>query len=98
MGSGLGNPAGTTAPIGGGNIGLSKSAPLRQPTEFAYTLKGVLVGKKPMAVFEDDNGNQRLVPLGGSLDGDSKVVGIEKGKVRIRHRGKDQTHTLPEGP
>ena len=96
-GSGLSNPAGSTTPIGGG-IGLSKGAPLRQPNEFAYTLKGVLVGNKPMAVFEDDNGNQRLVPLGGSVDGDSKVVGIEKGKVRIRHRGKDQTHTLPEGP
>jgi len=96
MGGGLGNPAGST-PVGGG-IGLSKGAPLRQPSEFAYTLKGVIVGNKPMAVFEDDNGNQRLVPLGGSVDGDSKVVGIEKGKVRIRHRGKDQTHTLPEGP
>jgi hypothetical protein len=93
-GTGVGassNPA-ATGPI------LSKGAPLRQPDEFAYTLKGVLVGSHPMAVFEDDSGNQRLVPLGGSLDGDSKVVGIEKGKVRIRHRGKDQTHTLPEGP
>jgi type II secretory pathway component PulC len=82
----------------GGGAGLTQGAPLRQPGEFAYQVKGVIVGKKPMAVFEDDNGNQRLVPLGGSLDGDSKVVAIEKGKVRIRHHGKEKTLDLPEGP
>ncbi|MCW5936930.1 MAG: hypothetical protein KIT11_06460 [Fimbriimonadaceae bacterium] len=71
--------------------------PVRNVGEFAYSVKGVVVGSKPMAVFEDDDGNQRLVPLGGSVDGDSKVVGIERGKVRIRHRGKDKTLTLSEG-
>lgn len=79
-------------------IGLSSGAPLRQTGDFAYTVKGVIVGDKPMAVFEDDGGNQRLVPLGGSVDRDTKIVGIEKGKVRIRHRGKDKTLNLPEGP
>ncbi len=77
--------------------GLTKAAPLRQPGEFAYKVRGVLNGPKPMAVFEDDSGNQRLVPLGGSVDGDSKVVGIERGKVHIRHKGKDKTLTLTEG-
>lgn len=77
---------------------VDKGKPLRQPEDLAYEVKGVMVGEKPMAVFEDDSGNQRLVPLGGSLDRDSKVVGIEKGKVRIRHKGKDKTLRLPEGP
>ena len=81
-----------------GPVGLDGGSPLRQPGEFAYSMKGVIVGNKPMAVFEDDNGNQRLVPLGGSVDRDTQVVGIEKGKVRIRHRGKDKTLHLPEGP
>ena len=80
-----------------GPVTLQNGPPLRQPGEFAYQVKGVIVGKKPMAVFEDDNGNQRLVPLGGSIDGDSTVTGVEKGKVRIRHKGKDKTLRLSEG-
>lgn len=89
---------------GGGQIGtpnpatnITSAAPLRQPNEFAYKVKGILNGPKPMAVFEDDGGNQRLVPLGGSVDSDSKVVGIEKGKVHIRHKGKDKVVDLSEG-
>jgi hypothetical protein len=85
----IGSPSATTD--------LTKAAPLRQPNEFAYRVKGILNGPKPMAVFEDDSGNQRLVPLGGSVDGDSKVVGIEKGKVHIRHKGKDKVVDLSEG-
>ena len=79
------------------NPNVSTAPPLRQPSEFAYRVKGILNGPKPMAVFEDDSGNQRLVPLGGSVDGDSKVVGIEKGKVHIRQRGKDKVVDLSEG-
>lgn len=78
-------------------MGLAPSSPLRQPSEFGYRVKGVVVGAKPVAVLEDEGGNQRLVPLGGSIDGDSRVVGIEKGRIRIRHRGKVQTLTLSEG-
>lgn len=92
------DPGAPTGNLNSGPIGLSGSTPLRQSGDFAYTMKGVIVGDKPMAVFEDDGGNQRLVPLGGSVDRDTKVVGIEKGKVRIRHRGKDKTLNLPEGP
>ncbi len=80
-----------------GNVTINPGAPLRTPGEFAYKVTGVISGPKPMAVFEDDGGNQRLVPVGGSIDGDSRVVGIENGKVHIRHRGKDQTLTLSEG-
>ena len=85
-------PNGLGAP--GGSMALAPSAPLRAPGEFAYQVKGVIVGDRPMAVFEDDNGNQRLVPLGGSVDGDSKVVGIEKGRVTVRHKGKAKTLTV----
>lgn len=82
----------------GSKTNMIPSTPLRQPGEMNFQVKGIIVGKKPMAVIEDDSGAQRLVPLGGSVDGDSKVIGIEKGKVRIRHRGKDKTMSLPEGP
>lgn len=80
----------------GSPVDLAPSAPIRQPGEFAYAVRGVVVGAKPMAVFEDDFGNQRLVALGASIDPDSRVVRIERGRVTVRHRGKDRTLTLEE--
>ncbi|MCW5939818.1 MAG: hypothetical protein KF884_00160 [Fimbriimonadaceae bacterium] len=91
-------PLGAAPTLGAapGPINLSKAAPLRQPDEFGYSVKGVIVGQKPLAVFEDAQGNQLLVPLGGSVGSDSKLLGIERGKVKIRHRGKDKTLALSE--
>lgn len=69
------------------------------PSEFGYTVSGTMTGgKKPVAVFTDSNGNQRMVPVGGSLDGDSKVVAVEKGSVTIEHRGKKQRLSLGGNP
>lgn len=77
-------PAGPTGPIGpGGNQAIVKAEP-----EFSYKVVGVMVGSKPCAVFADSQGNQRLVPLGGSIDSNTKVVGIEKGKVTVRSGSK----------
>lgn len=78
-------------PIDGG----SELAP---PVSIAptYRVKGILLGKRPVAVFEDSTGNQRLVPLGGSLDGDTQVTDISKGRVTIRHKGKETTLTIEE--
>lgn len=90
-------PSGGGLPSPGGGIGLEQGAPLRHPDDPGYRVKGVITGRKPMAVFEDESGNQKLVPIGGSLDGDTQVTGIEKGKVRVRHRGKDKTLDLEEG-
>ncbi|MCU0315432.1 MAG: hypothetical protein MUC92_02440 [Fimbriimonadaceae bacterium] len=61
-----------------------------------YRLKGVLLGDRPLAVFEDSKGNQKLVPLGGSIDADTIVVSIEKGKVTIRSKGKERTLVIEE--
>lgn len=69
-----------------GNIGLTPTGP--DPSTFNYSVSGVIVGQRPAAVFTDSQGNQRLVPVGGSLDGDSKVVSIDKGQVTVEHRGK----------
>jgi hypothetical protein len=64
--------------------------PSVKPAEprFEYRLSGVVVGQRPAAVFVDPQGGQRLVPLGGSLDGDSKIVGIERGTVTVSVHGK----------
>lgn len=65
---------------------------------FPYQLSGVIVGHRPMAVFIDSQGNQRLIALGGALDGDTKVTAIEKGRVTVQHGGKTLQLTLGGNP
>lgn len=79
-------PVQITGQLPSGNIGLTPTGP--DPSSFNYSVSGVIVGQRPAAVFTDAQGNQRLVPVGGSLDGDSKVVSIDKGQVTVEHRGK----------
>ena len=82
---------------GGGSVTLTPSGP--DPSAFGYTVSGTMTGgSKSVAVFTDSNGNQRMVPVGGSLDGDSKVLSIEKGSVTIEHRGKKQRLSLGGNP
>ena len=70
--------------------------PSNLPVTPTYKVKGVLLGAKPIVVIEDSNGGQKLVPLGGSIDGDTQVTGIRKGSVTIRHKGKETTLTIEE--
>ena len=79
----------------GGPTGPIETTPIEEP-EPTYLVKGVLVGRKPMAVFEDDKGNQRLVPLGGAVDGDTRVVSIERGQVTVERHGKEQILVIQE--
>jgi len=80
-----------------GAIGIEPGKPLRQPGEFAYQVNGVVLGSRPAVVLQDDNGNQRLVPVGGSVDKDSRVVGVERGKVTVQHKGKKLTLSMGGG-
>lgn len=82
-------PSGGSGFAGSGPVAIVESVP-------NYRVMGVIIGEKPMAVFEDEKGNQRLVPLGGSIDGDTTVTKIERGKVTLRHRGKDKTLVIQE--
>jgi hypothetical protein len=66
--------------------------------KFAFTLSGVMLGAKPMAVFTDATGNQRLILLGGSLDPDSKVISIDKDTVTVRFHGKTLRLTVEGNP
>lgn len=81
-------------PSANGDIKLEASKPMADPNAFGYAVSGVIVGHRPAAVFTDASGNQRLIPVGGSIDGDSRVVGISRGKVTIRHRDKTITMTV----
>jgi hypothetical protein len=72
------------------------TTPIKPPApEFGYKLAGVIMGKKPCAVFVDAQGAQHLVELGGSLDGDTRLVDLDRGHVVLRV--KDQTKTLTLG-
>lgn len=80
----------------GGN--LNPSAPLVNPDEPTFRFNGVILGTRPAAVMVDGSGNQRLVTVGGSLDGDSQLVGVEKGKVTVRRKGKTLTYNVGGTP
>lgn len=82
--------------VGGGTVSIDPTGP--DTSSFSYSLSGTMNGAKKVAVFTDSNGNQRMVPEGGSLDGDSKVVAIDKGSVTIEHRGKKQRVSLGGNP
>ncbi|MDI9636606.1 hypothetical protein QPK87_01675 [Kamptonema cortianum] len=78
---------GLSTPFGGGQI---------VPETPRFRVKGILLGAKPLAVFEDSDGNQRLVPVGGSVDGETQVTGISQGKVTVKQRGKVKTLSIEE--
>lgn len=66
--------------------------------QFGFNLAGVMLGEKPMAVFADGQGNQRLIMLGGSLDAESKVISIDKDAVTVRFHGKNLRLTVEGKP
>lgn len=71
---------------------------LRQPNEFAYSLVGIVVGERPLAVLQSDDGVQKLVKLGAAVDGDSRVSSIGRRSVTVEHRGKRITLKLGGNP
>lgn len=74
--------------------GNSTTPPIHLEPTFGYTLTGVITGAEPAAVFVDGKGNQLLVRTGGSLDGDSRVVSIRPGRVRVRFNDKNLDLTI----
>lgn len=65
--------------------------------EFPYKLSGIIVGAKPAAVFTDLSGAQRLVELGGSLDGDTQLVNMDRNHVVLRFKNQTKNLTLGGG-
>jgi hypothetical protein len=76
--------------------GLGSTVPIKPPApEFGYMLAGVIMGRKPAAVFVDAKGAQHLIQVGGSLDGDTQLVSLDREHVTLRV--KDQIKTLNLG-
>ena len=78
----------------GGGTSVQGAPPLRRPEEPTVTVTGVIMGTRPAVIFQDDQGNQRLVALGGEIDGGSRVTDISRGKVTVSRKGKTFTLTV----
>lgn len=86
-------------PIGGdpGALGAGTQPGLNLPPAGpAYSVSGVIRGEKNAAVIADAQGNQQLVREGQDIDGDAKVVSVQKNKVVIRKKD-GKTITLSVG-
>ena len=79
----------TGGPGTGGNVPLPVEGP-----KFGYTLVGVMLGDTPAAVFADAQGNQKLITLGGEIDGDSKLVALHAGKAIVKFQNQTLTLTI----
>ncbi|MCH8978414.1 MAG: hypothetical protein IH945_04125 [Armatimonadetes bacterium] len=95
--------AGTVQPVDPG--GLNGGTGVIQPGNLdigpsfrlgAVALRGVILGPKPMAVFEGDNGRQTLVAVGGKLPNGAVVLSIGDGKVILKQNGKIKTMEFEE--
>jgi hypothetical protein len=62
---------------------------------FGYSLIGIISGDTPAAVFADQTGNQKLITLGGEIDGDSKLISIKGNQAVVKF--KDETLKLTIG-
>jgi hypothetical protein len=57
-------------------------------------LVGVVVGPDPVAVLQNDDGEQRTFRVGSEVVPGSRILSIERRKVVVRHLGRQVTLTL----
>jgi hypothetical protein len=57
----------------------------------------VIMGRRPAAVFVDAQNVQHLVQVGGSLDGDTRLVSLDRDHVVINVKGETKNLTLGGG-
>lgn len=83
-------------PVGGGSGTIGSGNPGQMPNydDVPYTVNGIVSGANSAAIVTDGQGKQRIVKVGSSLDPDTKVLGVENGKVIVRYRGKVKTISI----
>lgn len=89
-GEGPVNPPGPHDP-GIGDVQIGSGRPLG-----ALSLRGVIIGPRPMAVFEGETGRQVLVGEGKTLPNGAVLISIAEGKVILKKNGKIQTIEFEE--
>jgi hypothetical protein len=84
--------------FGGGNLAAGNPGNNNFPDirEVPYEVSGVIRGRRQAAVFRDSSGNERLVKVGQKLDGDTEVIAVMRGQVKVRHRGEVKTLKLSQ--
>lgn len=101
-------PRGYTPPVGGGNRpptiggtlppinpgGPSGGNGMSVRPGSGYAIVGTVTGERPAAIIRDADGRQRIVPLGGQVDPDTTVVGIDRGRVRVKTKEGERTLNL----
>ena len=75
-------PAATVAPAT-----TAVSPPASEPT-FDWRLTGVMIGARPVAIFTDLAGNQRLIQVGSLIDPRSQLVSVDKRSATVVFRGR----------
>lgn len=89
---GIDKTSGLPAPTGAGQV-----VPVNPTIPEGYRLAGVIMGRRPAAVFIDPQGAQHLVQVGGSLDGDTQLVNLDRDHVVLRVKGEIKNLTLGGG-
>lgn len=76
--------------------GFHDGEDVRSPRSRGYAVTGVILGTTPAVVVRDGQDNQRLVRIGGSLDEESRVVEIERGRIVVVRGGRRTVMKLGE--
>ncbi|KXK18715.1 MAG: hypothetical protein UZ18_ATM001000797 [Armatimonadetes bacterium OLB18] len=85
---------GTIPNLPGMDAGAGGPNPIPDPNVFAYRLSGVILGTSGGGVHRWSRQSE-LVPLGSSIDENSRVTNVSHGSVTVKHRG--ETITLNVG-
>jgi len=88
------NPGDIGLPGVGGAGGNTSGMPHVEDVQ--YKVNGIVRGANPAAVITDGSGKQRIVKVGSQLDPDTQVVGVENGRMILRHRGKIKSVSIDD--
>lgn len=91
---------GEVRPVDPGVVNGGNGQPNLEPTQTRdpWYLRGVILGRKTMAMLEDDKGNQFLVREGEQFNaGNTRVLSISKTQVELSHNGRIMTLALLGG-
>jgi hypothetical protein len=69
-------------------IGENSGISMPSVEEVPYKVNGIVRGANSAVIVTDGQGKQRIARVGSNLDPDTKVLGVENGKMVVRHRGK----------
>lgn len=100
--TGLGGSGFAPLGVGQGDIALpgvdggGGTTAMPHVEDVPYKVNGIVRGANSAAVITDGSGKQRIVKVGTQLDENTRVVGVEKGRMILNHRGKIKTVSIDD--